>query len=600
MTTTVNSITKLDFDQIKSDLKTYLKGQNRFKDYDFEGSNMSVLLDVLAYNTYQNNFYTNMAMSEMFLDSAQLKDSIISHAKSLNYLPRSKTSSVAKINIKLNRINASDPYPQNIVIPAKTKFTAKCGNALYTFYTDDAVIVNNINNTFAYNNLSVYEGSYVTEAYTVTDNPDQRYILSNADADTNSIQVTVKQTATDANGHTYLPKTNIFGVDSTDRVFYIQSYFDDKYEITFGKNIYGKAPTVGNVVIIEYRITKGAEANGITSITASGNIGGYAPVVTLASNSSGGSDSEDAESIRYFAPKSLQVQDRAITKSDYEILLKSKFPEIQAVSVYGGEEKTPPQYGKVIVAIDVKNADGLSQNNKTNYYNYLKDRAALGIEPIIESAKFMYLYITSNVYYNINKTDLSPPAIKDLVQTVINDYSTKNLSDFKKTLRYSNLIGAIDGADSSIVSNDTTVLGILTITPTLNVSSNYVLDFKNTLVTDHLLTADEQINTHKPAIKSSVFTYKNNSSAFLQDNGAGVIQILSTTSKGFVYLNADAGSVDYTTGMVILKGINIAAYSGSDIRVYARTIIKDITPPNNRILLIRPEDVIVNVYGVAE
>lgn len=595
MATTVNSITKLDFDEIKADLKTYLKAQDRFKDYDFEGSNMSVLLDVLAYNAYQNNFYTNMAISEMFLDSAQLRDSVISHAKSLNYLPQSKSSSMAKINVTLT---VPAPYPPYVVIPAKTKFSAKCGNNLYSFYNTDAVIINNVNNRFVYNNLPVYEGTYVTEAYTVTSNTTQRYVLSNNNADISSIRVTVKDTASDASGTLYLPKVSIIDVKATDPVYYVQPYFDDKYEVTFGQNVYGKSPVSGNVVLIEYRVTKGAEANGITSITAASTISGYAASVSLVSSSSGGTEAEDIESIKYFAPKSIQVQDRAVSKSDYEILLKNKFPEIQAVAVYGGEEKSPPQYGKVIVAVDTDNAYGVSVADKTKYYNYLKDRAALGIEPVIEAAKFMYLYVSSAVYYDINSTDYSPAAIKIMVADAISAYSTNNLSDFKKTFRYSNFVSAIDGIDSSIVSNDTYVLAAYAINPTLNVNNNYSLQFKNKLITDHPLTAGEVITTHQPAIKSSTFTYAGDSSAFIQDDGYGILKIISSTSNSFVYLNSNIGTVDYETGTVIIRNLNVSDYTGSDIRIYARTYIKDITPPSDRIITIRPGDVEINVYGV--
>lgn len=593
--TTVNSITKLDFDEVKADLKAYLKAQDRFKDYDFDGSNMSVLLDILAYNTYQNNFYTNMAISEMFLDSAQLRDSIVSHAKSLNYLPQSKTSAMALINITLT---VQAPYPQYVVIPAKTKFSARCGNNLYSFYNTDAVIINNVGNRFVYNNLPVYEGTYITEAYTVTSNTSQRYVLSNADVDINSIRVTVKDTASDSSGALYLPKVSIIDVKATDEIYYIQPYFDDKYEVTFGQNIYGKSPVAGNVVLIEYRITKGSEANGITSITAASTISGYTAAVTLSNSSSGGTEAEDIETIRYFAPKSIQVQDRAISKSDFEILLKNKFPEIQAVSVYGGEEKSPPQYGKVIIAVDTDNAYGVSLANKVKYYDYLKDRAALGIEPVIEAAKFMYLYVSSDVYYNINLTDQSPSAIKSTVASAVSTYSTNNLSDFKKTFRYSNFVAAIDGADSSIVSNDTYVLAAYAINPTLNVNNSYALHFKNKLISDHPLSVGEVVETHIAAIKSSVFTYAGDPSAFIQDNGNGILSILSSKSNTFIYLNSNVGTVDYDTGLVTIKNLNVSDYSGSDIKIYARTAIKDITPPSDRIVTIRPEDVVINVYGV--
>lgn len=596
MATTVNNITKLDFDQIKSDLKTYMKGQNQFKDYDFEGSNLSMLFDVLAYNTYQNNFYTNMAISEMFMDTAQMRDSVISHAKGLNYLPRSYTSASAKIAI---RLNVPYPYPSSVVIPAKTKFQAKCGNRTFTFYNPDAVVVENVNNTFIYNNLEVFEGSYLTEAYIATGLNTQRFVISNKKVDTSSIRVTVKSTASDATGTTYMPKADIFNVTAADKVFYIQPYFNDQYEITFGQNVFGASPISGNIVIIEYRMTDGADANGITSITGTGTIGGYTASISLNTTSTGGTDIESIESIRYFAPKSIQVQDRAVTKSDYEILLKNKFPEIQAVSAYGGEEQNPPQYGKVIVAVDVNNAYGASENSKNKYYDYLKDRAPLGIEPVIESAKFMYLSVTTNVYFNINKTSLSPATIKTMVANTISTYSLKNLSDFKKTFRYSNFTSAIDDTDDSIVSNDTTVLGLLTINPTLDVNNNYSLFFNNGLIIDHPLTAGELTTTHKPAIQSSLFTYKGNSAAFLQDNGYGGLNIIANKATGgFVYLNKNAGSVDYYTGRVIIKNLNVSAYRGSDVKIYARTSLKDIAYPNDRIITIRPSDITINVHGV--
>ena len=596
MATTVNSITKLDFDEIKSDLKTYLQAQTQFKDYDFEGSNMSVLLDLLAYNTYQNNFYANMAISEMFLDTAQLRDSVVSHAKELNYLPRSYTSSAAKIAINLN---VPYPYPSQVVIPAKTKFQAKCGNQTFSFYNPDAEIIENVNNTFTYNNLDVYEGEYVSEAYLVSSST-QRFVISNKKVDTGSIRVTVKDTSSDTGGTTYMPKSDIYNIKSTDKVFFIQPYYDDQYEITFGKDVFGASPTSGNVVVIEYRVTNGSEANGITSVTSADNISGYAATVTLNATSSGGTDLESIESIRYFAPKSIQVQDRAVTKSDYEILLKSKFPEIQAAAAYGGEEQDPPQYGKVIIAVDVNNAYGVSTNNKTKYYNYLKDRTPLGIEPVVESAKFMYLSVATDVYYDVNVTDVSPSTIQTLIANTISNYSTTNLSDFKKTLRYSNFTTAIDNTDPSILSNDTEVLTVLTVNPTLNVDNTYSLPFGNQLIIDHPLTTGELITTHKPAIKSSTFTYNGNAAAFMQDDGNGKIDIIANkTTGGFVYLNKDAGTVDYYTGKVILKGLNVSAYDGADIRIYGRTSAKDIVSPIDRIVTIRPQDVTITVHGVA-
>ena len=592
----MTNVTELDFNEIKTSLKNYLKSQSRFLDYDFEGSNINVLLDVLAYNTYQNNFYTNMALSEMFLDSAQLRNSVVSHAKELNYIPRSKTSARAKINLALT---VAAPFPNTITIPAKTRFIARCGNRTFSFYNQSAEVITPLNNRFEFFGLEVYEGRYVTEVFQVAGASTQRYILSNADIDIDSIKVTVKQTASDPTSVEYIYKQNIFGVTDTDPVFYIQPADDDKYEITFGRNRFGLSPSNGNVIIVEYRITAGAEANGVTSFAVEGPISGYTTTVTLNAKSSGGADAEDIESIRYFAPKSIQVQDRAVTESDYEILLKNRFPEIQAVSIYGGEEATPPQYGRVIIAVDVQNATGVSENDKTKYYNYLKDRSPIGIEPIIVSPQFMYFDINSQVNYNINLTDQSAAQIRAKVLASILNYNNTNLSDFKKTFRDSKFARAIDDSDPSIISNETEVLAIIPLNPILNVNNSYDISFRNTLTSEHRLVSDEPISLYKSAIKSSTFTY-NGSNAFIVDNGVGVLQIIKTTSNGFVYLNRNIGSVNYATGRVIIRNLNLSAYSGSELKIYGRTDLRDIVAPKTRIITIREEDIRINVTGVKE
>lgn len=592
----ITNVTELDFDAIKASLKTHLKSQARFKDYDFEGSNMSVLLDVLAYNTYQNNFYANMAFSEMFLDSAQLKDSVISHAKELNYLPRSRVSSNAKINLAFT---VSNPQPSSITIPAKTKFIARCGNQTFNFYNATAQVVYPVNAQFNFYGLDIYEGTYVTEAYEVTNAATQRFVLSNTNIDINSIKVTVKNTVTDTASTEYIYKTNIFGVTNTDHVYYVQPAFDDKYEITFGKDRFGKSPINGNVVIIEYRVTAGSEANGITSFAPASTIDGYQATVTLNEKSANGSDAEDIESIRFFAPKAAQVQDRAVTESDYEVLLKTRFPEIQATSVYGGEEVTPPQYGRVIIAVDVENATGVSENNKTAYYNYLKDRCPIGIEPIIVSPEFMYISINSTVYYNTKITSQSTAAIRASVIDSILNYSDTNLSNFKKTFRHSKLSAAMDDADVSIISNNTEALAIIPLNPTVNVNNNFSFTFNNPLVVDHPLDIGEAVTTHNFAIKSSSFTY-GGSNAFIVDNGSGILQIIRTTSSGFVYLNRNIGTVNYDTGAIVIRNLNVSAYPGSEIKMYGRTRMKDITSPKNRIVTIREEDINVTVVGLRE
>ena len=589
------SITELDFFAAKDALKNYLKGQTQFRDYDFDGSNMNVLLDVMSYNTYMNNFYTNMAYSEMFLDTAQTRQSAISHAKELNYLPRSCISSAARVQIDISPNDA----PSFIIIPKGTKFTGRTGNTAYTFSTDRSYTVTQVDGLYCVSNISIYEGKLVTEYYTATSGTTQRFILNNTDVDTSSISVAVRASAAAGAVSTeFTRKDSIFGVISTDPVFYIQPTDSDSYEITFGKDVFGKQPVVNNVIEVSYRISSKTAPNGIRTFTSE-NIAGYPVTITTIAKSDGGTDRESIESIRFFAPKSIQIQDRAVTESDYEIILKNQFPEIQTISVYGGEELTPPRYGRVVVAVDVQNAEGVSENSKNAYYTYLKERCPIGIEPIVISPEFMFLNVDAKVYYNTKTTTASESDIRVAAKAAIVAYSTNNLSDFRKTFRFSKLGYDIDKSNANILSNDTEVLAIIPINPVLNTATSYTLNFKNILITDHLLTDNESIADHKPAIKSSQFTY-NGKTAFIQDNGAGVLQILRTTSTGFVYLNRNIGSVNYVTGQIIITNLSVSAFIGAEIKIYGRTASKDIAAPKDRIITIREQDINITVYGVRE
>ena len=588
-------ITELDFFAAKESLKEYLKGQTQFRDYDFNGANMNVLLDVLSYNTYLNNFYTNMAYSEMFLDSAQTRQSVISHAKELNYLPRSCVSAAAKIQIDFT---AAD-NPSFIVVPKNTKFTGRLGNTRFTFSTNRSYTVTQIDGIYCISDVSIYEGKLVSEYYTVTSGSTQRFILNNTDVDTSSISVAVRTSSANNSASTeYTSRENIFGVADVDPVFYIQPTDSDSYEISFGKNAFGKQPVVNNVVEVSYRISSKDAPNGIQTFTSE-NIAGYPVTITTIAKADGGNNRETNESIKFFAPKSIQIQDRAVTESDYEILLKNKFPEIQAISVFGGEELTPPRYGRVVVAVDVQNAEGVSENNKNTYYAFLKERCPIGIEPIIMSPEFMFLNVEVDVYYNTKTTTASEADIRTAVQNAIIAYSNTNLSDFRKTFRFSKMGYEIDKANVNILSNDTEVLAIIPIIPILNTTASYTLNFKNQLILDHPITAGEIVADHKPAIKSSQFTY-NGGTAFIQDDGIGVLQIIRPTATGFVYLNRNIGSVNYTTGKVVITNLSVSAYTGSDLKIYGRTLSKDIAAPKDRIITIRESDINISVFGVRE
>lgn len=593
-------ITQLDFDQIKSNLKEYLKGQERFKDYNFEGSNMAVLLDVLAYNTFQNNFFTNMAVNEMFLDSAQLRGSVVSHAKALNYTPRSRVSASAKVNVTLSVTGVGGILPTFVVIPAKTKFNARCGNKTFSFFTDNAYTITPVNNTYTYYGAMIYEGAYVQEIFNVSGTSD-KFVLSNTNVDTSSIRVYLRDSVDDQTETEFVQRTNVFGASSADNVFYVQAYDEEKYQLIFGLDNFGVQPKSGNIIRVEYRVTNGEEANGITSFIPATSIAGYPATSTLVSAAEGGAEKESIDSIRYFAPKSLQVQDRAITESDYEILLKAKFPEIQAISVYGGEELNPPRYGRVVVAVDVAGADGVSENNKTKYSAYLHQRSPIGIEPIITSPQFMFATVSTRVYYDTRKTAASSGDISKIVAEAISNFNTENLNDFRATLRVSRLQAAIDDADAHILSNDLEVNPFIPLNPVLNQKNVYDVSFANALVLDQHIEVGESITNHRPAIKSSSFTY-NGSSAFIMDNGSGQLDIvkLNTISgvSSYRFLVRNIGTVNYETGRVVIRNLNVSAFAGSEIKLIGRTRIPTITSPKSRILTIRDSDVKIDVVGV--
>jgi hypothetical protein len=597
-------ITELDFLQVKNNLKSFLKGQDRFKDYDFEGSNMSVMLDVLAYNTFQNNFYTNMAFSEMFLDSAQLRDSVVSHAKELNYLPRSMSSSRATVNVSLN-VSGS---PAFVNIPAKTQFKAVCGSKTFNFYNTETVTIFPFGSSYVYYGLEIFEGQYITESFLVTGDSTQKFILSNANVDTGSISVIVRDNTTDSTSTSYVKKTSIFGVSPTDPVYYIQPANGEKYEIKFGGNSYGAQPVAGNVVTIEYRICSGEEANGITSFAAAYNINGFPASVSLSSASMGGADRESTDSIKFFAPKAIQIQDRAVTESDYEILLKNNFPEIKSVLAYGGDLATPPQYGKVVVTIQQENGRILTLSDANKYRTFLSTRSPLAIEPLIRSADYMYVEVDTIVSYDVSETTKTESDVRSSVYDAIVNYSSANLESFKSPFKLSKFMSTIDSSDSAVMSNDTLVRAIIEVSPVAGAKTSLNFSFENALKpnADQALRAVqstvpnhpfiplmplEKISRQRPAFTSSLFTY-NGAPAYIQDDSIGNLNIINISTAGkIIYLKRGIGTVDYDTGEIVITNLVVDGYSGSKIKMYATTSTSDILAPKTRILAIRPTDI---------
>ena len=418
-------------------------------------------------------------------------------------------------------------------------------------------------------------------------------ILSNSWIDTRSLYVTV-------NGVEYVQKSDIFGISATQKVFYLQPEEDGKYSLQFGQNTFGAQPETADVIVATYRICNGADADGVKSFTIAQNLGGASSISTnVTVPSTGGFLSETIESIRTFAPKALQVQDRAVTKSDYEVLLRNRFPNIQAISVYGGDEVIPPQYGKVIISVDVTGGQGAADFEIADFKEYLKDKTPLTIEPVFVAAKFLFIDTVVNVVYDANITTKSAAQIRSEVIASIVAYQTTNLNDFNKTLRQSRLSATLDALDNSIISTDIFAQPIIEIKPTLSIVQNPAFSYESTLVQPYPFDATTGFSSFKPAIKTTKFTIEG-SLVTLQDDGKGSIMAVTagTTVEGVFKRNV--GTVDYSTGAIKLSNLIVDSYEGDAIKFTANTINKDVKSPKDRIISIRNQDITVNVTQLTE
>lgn len=594
MATKLN-ITELDFASNKQQLINYLKSQSQFKDYDFEGSNLNVLLDVLSYNTYQNNFYTNMAINEMFLDSAVLPNSVVSHAKELNYLPSSRKSARASVRVTIRDTTITG---QTITIPQFAAFKAAYQGENYEFVTDKAYVAKKTEpGVFVADNIELFEGQMLTsferEGYFVDEDGILTVILSNENADIDSLEVFVDAEFTE-DANIFTRKNDIFGVGPEDKVFYVEPYYDGRYKIYFGNNVFGIQPDEYEDIRVKYRICSGAEANGASVFTIQITSTGTTEVETIQA-ALGGEDAESLEKIRYFAPKALQIQERAVTTSDYEVLLKQQFPEIKAVSAYGGENLNPPQFGRVAISVYLGEAEETLSNTLVNtYLDYLSDKTPLAIEPTFVPSEFVYGKIAVRVNYNPKLTTKNSDFIAQLVRDTIQAYSEGTLDNFNTTLRLSNLSSNIDAADVSITSNAMTAKPIIEYTPDLNIKSNPIFKFGTPLVRPYPFRETNGFSEYKPSIVSGQFSV-DNVCVYLQDDGIGNMQLVTSDLSNPQIIDPTAGTVDYDSGDVKLINFRTDGFSGSAIQFIATTVYDDIAAPKGRIFAIRDDDVEVTL-----
>jgi len=599
-----NTITlaTLDFDSIKANLKSHLKSQAVFKDYDFDGSNMSVLLDLLAYNTSLNATYMNMLASESFLDSAQLRSSVVSHAKELNYRPRSARSASAtiKLNVEQNNNNL-------ITIPKGTSFTATYNFQTFSFTTNAAqVYFGQLDaNTSTYkietDQFQIYEGFYVTDTFTMDySDESQRFILSNQMIDTTSTVVNVVEDS----GSTLLSYTlsdSLLGLDKNSTNYFLQSTGNDQYELIFGDDILGRRPADGSFITVQYRVSSGSIPNGATVFVSDTDLtsdsSGRISVTTITA-AHGGDVAESIDSIKYNAPRHYQTQERAVTDSDYEDLFKSNYPEIEAISVYGGENVDPPQYGKVFIALSISGVDGIPSSKQQEYLSFIKPKMVGPMRPVFIEPTFIYAHVDSTVKYNLNTTTLKPEEISLLVSAAIENFNTTNLNDFNSTMYGSRFARAIDDAHNSIVANETNVHIYKKINPNLGVSQNfdikYGVPFRNDIPVLAATHATDELRT----VYSSPFTF-NSQTVIIEDDGNGVLRLMTPSGADYTLVK-NIGTVDYNTGTIQITNLNVDKYDGASIRMYASPASRDITSAKNDIFRIELDEVTIKVETVRE
>jgi hypothetical protein len=573
------TITDLEFDEIKSNLKDYLSAQTQFQDYDFEGSGMDVLMDVLAYNTHYMGYYANMLANEMFLDTASLRESVVSHVKHLNVIPNSVTAPKALLNMTFTPSGS----PVSLTIAKDTKFTTSINAVSYTFTTTAATTIIPAGGVYSVTNLPIKEGKILNKSYTA-DLADtaQRFIIPNANIDTSTISVQVQNSSSDSTVVTWTDgnSLDVTTITSTQKVYFLQEVEEGKYEIIFGDGAVGKQLADGNIIFIEYLVTKGVAANKASTFTSVGSVAGLTSAnytLTTSSAASGGAAVESINSLKNNAPKLYQAQKRATTKDDYKSILLAERSDVESLTVYGGEDANPAVYGKVYIAIKPTGNTSYSAATKDDIKSsILKKTNVVTVIPELVDPIYYYLLITTTVNYDPVTLLTNEDTLKSAINTSISNYFTSDLQKFDQKFRYSTLTKKIDNTNSSVRNSKTSIKYQLRIAPaTLGVTSTYTLEFNTSLT--------------KGTVSSTAFIASDGYTYTLVDDSAGSVKLARSTytttavtvDSPVVYMtlldgSTNLGTIDYTTGKVVLNNFN--PYTISD----ASTAIKfTVTPGTN-------------------
>ena len=579
-------ITDLDFDTVKDNFKTFLSQQTQFTDYNFEGSGMSVLMDLLAYNTHYMAFHANMLANEMFIDTALTRSASVSHAKSLGYLPSSSKAAYAEVDITVKDVPISQ---KTLVMDAGTIFTTSVDDTSYNFVTIGDSTATSDNGTFVFTGVQIYEGTRIRYTYTVNSSDlEQQFIIPSATADTTTLVVSVQASASDVSTDTYTLNTDYAELDSTSLKYFLQEVEGGQYEVYFGDGVTGKKPIDGNIVILDYVVTNGSLADGANVFTASSTIGGYSNITALTTSAAaGGGDAETVDSIKFNAPLKYATQGRAVTPDDYKAIVPSVYTNIKSIQCWGGEDNDPPIYGKVYVAIRPNSGTSLTTTTKNQIVTNLKKYNVASIVPEIVDPEILYLVLGVTAKYNSTVTEKAKSDIKALVETTVSTFNTNNLQKFDSVFRHSNLVREIDETDTSILSSTATVKLKRIVTPTLNAITKYTVAFNNAVY-------HPSINWAQTVVESTGFYLSGNTNEqFIDDDGNGNLRtfyLLGGTTKTIT--NAQAGTINYNTGEVVMTSFNITSATNAD-----GTIDVTVKPDSNDVIPVRQQ--IIEIDTVA-
>ena len=570
-------VSDFDFDNVKANLKTFLQNQPEFSDYNFEGSGFAVLLDTLAYNA-------NMFVNESYLDSADIRKNIVSLAKAIGYTPSSVRAPMAEIDILVNNASGS-----SILMNKGTTFTTTVDGTGYNFLTNEDITITPLNGVYKFSNVKLYEGTLVTFKYTVdSSDSDQRFMIRNIDADTSTLKVTIQNSVSDSTLNTYTLATGLRNLNNTSKIYFLQETDTGKFEVYFGDGVIGNKLEDGNIVILEYIVTNQEEANGASKFELGSSIGAFSNVtITTKSNAQGGSDEEEKESIRFNAPLQYTAQDRAVTATDYETIVRSIYPNALSVSAWGGEDDETPVYGVVKISIKAASGSTLTEATKASIVKDLIPYNVAAVRPEIIDPEITSILLTTTAKYDKKGTSKSDDTLKSEIITAITNYNSSTLQKFDGVFRFSKLTGLIDDVDTSILSNITTIKMRKNFTPTISSSTKYDIYFRNSIWDPH--------DSHPSVLTSTGFKVSgSNNEMFLDDDSKGNVRRYYLVSGVKTYANSTQGTINYETGQVTLNSLNVASIL--NIRGVVSNVIElTATPKSNDIVPVRNQVVEIDV-----